>query len=411
MRIAATGFVSDESGSIASANAMLLRELLRRGHAIEFFSKPSFVDPRKSIVNCQGSERLKLNDCTNHWADSCRRVVGSWGSGIVLRVFERFDSTTYNRGLVKAMRRAGDADIDLWFGDWAHGKSVRPVVSFVQGAPGSDARSVFRHREEIEKLAGRATYAKLACYATWRLNFGLPDFGSSDRVIVGSNWSKHRLIREFGLDSTTVFVIPYPIDLSAFQPSIETRRPSDRLRLLWLGRFVPRKRLGLFLDGLEIAIRQGCDVEAWIVGRSGFVPNYESLLSKFPYQDRLKHQSAIPRADVPKLLSEVDVMAQPSDDEDFGSSVAEALACGVPAIVGHSNGTGDYICANSIRLEDDDPEGFARAIAQTAGNKREGALRDRATSRNAALEHFGIDRLGLKLEQLLVATGNEFRSA
>jgi glycosyltransferase involved in cell wall biosynthesis len=101
------------------------------------------------------------------------------------------------------------------------------------------------------------------------------------------------------------------------------------------------------------------------------------------------------------MLAEVDVMAQPSDDEDFGHSVAEALACGVPAIVGATNGTGDYVCARSIRLADDRPETFASAVVRLAEAKRAGQLEDRAPSRRVAEYWFEPERIGSELESVL----------
>jgi glycosyltransferase involved in cell wall biosynthesis len=403
MRIATTGFVSDASGSIASANAVFLRELLRLGHSVDFFSKPSFVDPRPAVQSAKGSENLGFIDCSNVWGDRLRRLAAACSSGLILKAFESLDSKSYNRRLVKAIRAAEDADLDLWLGDWSHGRSTRPVVSFVQGAPGSDARSVFRHRALIERLAGKMIYNKLAAYARWRLTLGLPKFRFSDRVIVGSSWSRQLLVERFRIDAPIIDVIPYPIDLSTFQPSAMERDPIERLRLLWLGRFAPRKRLDLFLDGLALAIRQGCDVEAWVIGQSAFVPNYERLLLDFPFPERLSHKRFIPRAEVPAIFAQVDVMAQPSDDEDFGSSVAEALACGVPAIVGQSNGTADYMCSNSIRLADDRPETLAEVIIRMSKLKAGGILQVRTPSRSAALKHFNIEQLGKRLESILLS--------
>src|SRR4029077_17879191 len=46
MRIACTGFLSEQAGSMAAAKAMLLRTLVERDLEGDFFSQPSFVDPR-----------------------------------------------------------------------------------------------------------------------------------------------------------------------------------------------------------------------------------------------------------------------------------------------------------------------------------------------------------------------------
>ena len=401
LSINATGFVSTNAGSVASANAVLLRGLLQRGHRVRFFTKPSFVDPRPVSMGTAEGERLSVVDCTNVVADRLRSSLSPSGSGLWGTFWGRVDARSYNQGLVRAMNDQEHGHLDLWMGDWARGRSKkRPVVSFVQGAPGTDARSIEQHKQQIVELAGRGKYEQLRILARLRLGIGLPPFSVSDHVIVGSQWSRGLLIDRYGLAANRVHACPYPIDLASFVPGAP--RPSDEpLRLFWLGRFIPRKRLDLLLDGLAMAIDRGLDVEAWIVGRSGLVPGYEKLIQRFPFPERLQHWSSVPRTDVPHMLSQVDVMVQPSDEEDFGSSVAEALACGIPAIVGQTNGTGDYVCERSVRLVDDDPATMADAIERMAEAKQRGELAGRQPSRDVAEKWFAPARVVDRLEQIL----------
>jgi glycosyltransferase involved in cell wall biosynthesis len=46
------------------------------------------------------------------------------------------------------------------------------------------------------------------------------------------------------------------------------------------------------------------------------------------------------------------VLVQPSEEEDFGSSVAEAQACGIPVIIGPTSGNRDYLSARDIVLRE-----------------------------------------------------------
>ncbi len=139
---------------------------------------------------------------------------------------------------------------------------------------------------------------------------------------------------------------------------------------------------------MNLAVRNGCDVTATVIGRSDFVPNYERLISESPIKQRITHLVSLPRSEVPAVMWEHDVMCQPSDEENFGSSVAEAMACGIPSIVGATNGTGDYLCQNSIRLADDRPATFARAIEQMSEAKKCGGLKDFYATRAIAVKHF-----------------------
>ncbi len=399
--ILTTGFVATDSGSIASANAVLLERLVHRENRITFFSKPSFVDPRKLFIDHRNASLFQFAECTNSFADGLRRLVSPTGRGLWGRLWGSVDAASYNRILVRRMRGTAKGDLDLWLGDWAHGRGRRPVVSFVQGCPGTDARSIVKHRDLIARLAGRTKLMQLRAYTSYRLRWGLPSFASSDHVIVGSQWSRSSLQVHYGLDPAITHAIPYPIDLRSFSPVGPKHVTSGPLKLLWLGRFVPRKRLDLMLDGMNLAIRQGCDVRASIIGQSGFVPNYERLIEEFEFPDRIEHRSSVHRTKVPNLLHESDVMCQPSDDEDFGSSVAEGLACGIPAIIGATNGTGDYICQRSIRLVDDHPETMAAAIVAMADAKKRGELMDTEPSRSTAEKFFDPERVTDQLEAIL----------
>ena len=100
MKLAVTGFVSEQAGSVASANALLLRELLLRRYEIHFFSKSSFVDPRPAVGNVSG---FRFVDVTNSGPDQFRRRVEKvpfvgFSAGL-------FDAWTYNRMLVEEMSR------------------------------------------------------------------------------------------------------------------------------------------------------------------------------------------------------------------------------------------------------------------------------------------------------------------
>lgn len=395
LHVVATGYVSDHAGSVAGANTLLLRGFLEKGNQVAFHSKPDYVDPRPLVENSHGVERFAFVSCSNGWPAHCRNWAAKrFSTSHPLRyVAGRIDNNTYRRGVVRAMRRtlrtSQSTPVVLALGTWIDGRiDEAATVSWVQGPPGTDARSISRHRDEIVHLGGRSLYAKLRAYAMWRDGFGLPDFEYSDHLIVGSKWSMGVLHDRYGLPVNKLHALPYPIDLDMFRPPAVPRPTTGPLQVLWLGRFVPRKRLGLLLDGAAAAIRQGVDVKLTIVGQSGFVPNYERLIETFPYPERIEHIMRISRADVPDLMHRMDVLAQPSDEENFGSSVAEALACGMPVIVGATNGTGDYMCDRSIRLEDDKPETFTAALASLAQAKRAGDLADSYPSRCIGEKYF-----------------------
>jgi glycosyltransferase involved in cell wall biosynthesis len=394
MKIACTGFLSEQAGSIAAANALLLRALLERGVEVDFFSKPSFVDPRPVVGGRRG---LRFLSTINQISDTIHRKVRR--VPFLGFIAARRDSVSYNRLLVRRVRKEHQRrsyDLCLWLGDYAWGSVPGiPTVSFVQGPPGTDARSVLERRDELKELCGSWLTLKWTALARLRLSFlGLPRFQHSDYFIVGSEQSRSALGRLYGINSSLVSVVPYPIDLTLFSANLKaSTSDAGTLRVLWLGRIVPRKRLDLFLQGAAIAIGRGVDLRLTIVGRVGFVLGYERLIKAFQFRERLEWIESLPRTEVPALFQCHDVLAQPSDEENFGSSVAEAQACGLPVIVGATNGNADYLCNRDLHLSNDQPETFAEALADMWRRKQLDLAGDIVESRRVAESYFHIDRV------------------
>jgi glycosyltransferase involved in cell wall biosynthesis len=400
MKLACTGFVSATAGSIAAANALLLNRLLDHGLRIDFFSKPCFVDPRPIVGNKAGFRFVPVNNrILNSVRIKLERIP------FVATAAGTADAYSYSRLIVRTIAREHQRrryDLCLWLGDYARASVPGlPAISFVQGPPGTDARSVLARYAEIRRLVGPVQALRWQMLARLRLSrLGRPPFRHSDHLIVGSSQSSTTLVKLYSVAPDRISILPYPIDLDVFKPLPEASQ-TNSLRVLWLGRIVPRKRLDIFLDGASLAIRQGVDVKLTLIGASGFIPGYELMVRSFPYPDRLTYQQRIERTQVPALLSRHDILAQPSEEEDFGSSVAEAQACGLPVIVGHTNGNADYLSDRDIHLADERPETFAEALAEMARRKRAGQLGKQSVSRQVAEQNFHIEGVTGALIQIL----------
>jgi glycosyltransferase involved in cell wall biosynthesis len=251
--------------------------------------------------------------------------------------------------------------------------------------------------------------------------WGLPPFENADHLIVGSSQSKRTLHSLFGIADSRISKLPYPIDLELFNLQVSAPPASDaraeisavdrkgveqELRVCWLGRIVPRKRLDLFLDGAALAIRKGIELRLTVVGGVGFVRGYERMLEAFPFRDCLTWRKSVSRKEVPQLLHAHDLLVQPSDEEDFGSSVAEAQACGLPVIVGQTNGNADYLCSRDIHLKDDRAESLCDAYQEMSGRKARGQWGDPRTSRECAERYFSLENVATSLIDILKAASS-----
>ncbi|MDP2710956.1 MAG: glycosyltransferase [Solirubrobacteraceae bacterium] len=168
-----------------------------------------------------------------------------------------------------------------------------------------------------------------------------------------------------------------------------------------MGRVVPRKRLDLFLDASRKLCDAGWNLSLDVIGGFPFARGLSSVLSEFPYPERLNYVAHREREQLPDVYRRATVLIQPSEEENFGSSVSEALACGTPVIVGPGNGTRDYVDAGGIMFDKYSSSSVAHALQMLlAGyDQREGDLR--ADARAAAERHFALDHVADGLESVL----------
>src|SRR5205085_9269547 len=112
----------------------------------------------------------------------------------------------------------------------------------------------------------------------------------------------------------------------------------------------------------------------------------------------------VPRTDVPRLLAECDVLVQPSDNENFGFSVAEALASGRPVVVGPTKGTGEYGGDAAFRFGEYTSSSVAEAMQRAFDAVRANGPAIAMAARARAREHFAIENVVRQFEEI-VATG------
>jgi glycosyltransferase involved in cell wall biosynthesis len=125
------------------------------------------------------------------------------------------------------------------------------------------------------------------------------------------------------------------------------------------------------------------------------------LLDRLP-PDRFEYLPRVEREQIPDLLRRTDVLVQPSEQEDFGSSVAEALACGTTAVLGPTNGTRAYIGDAAFPFESYEADDVAAAMRRAVQAIRQDPEQVRRRARQAAEREFALPAMVDRLERLAV---------
>ena len=91
------------------------------------------------------------------------------------------------------------------------------------------------------------------------------------------------------------------------------------------------------------------------------------------YGGRVRVQAAVSHDDVPAYLNAMDVLCAPSQTtarwrEQFGRMLIEAFSCGVPVIASTSGEIPHVVADAGVILEEDDRDGWVRAIKELLAN-------------------------------------------
>ncbi|MEU5881192.1 glycosyltransferase [Spirillospora sp. NPDC047279] len=141
-------------------------------------------------------------------------------------------------------------------------------------------------------------------------------------------------LRDWGVADDRLLTLPNGIDAPEFSYDPRLRAGAraglgigaDEFVVGSVGRLVPTKRLDLLIRGLPRLDH----VRLLLVGTGPEHARLGKLAAEVGVADRVILTGD--RADVPALLSAMDLYAAPSAQETFGLSVVEALASGLPAL-------------------------------------------------------------------------------
>lgn len=141
--------------------------------------------------------------------------------------------------------------------------------------------------------------------------------------------SEYTDIRRMGF-SQPVAIIPNGIDI----PERQAKRSGNSRTLLFLGRIHPNKGLDMLLPAWQAVQNRFTDWQLRIVGpdERGYLPQMQKLASDLSLK-RIEFVGSMYGKKKWQVYGEADVFILPSYSENFGMSVAEALATGKPAIV------------------------------------------------------------------------------
>ena len=228
-------------------------------------------------------------------------------------------------------------------------------------------------------------------------------------VICNSNMVREEIRRRFGLPPQKLRVIYNGVDLEHFHPRhraalraqarAELKVAASETLFVFVGSGFARKGLDAAIDALA-----GCGKAPYrlaVAGADRHAARYAALATARGLGERVRLLGG--RDDVRPLYAAADCFMLPTRYDPFPNSFLEALAMGLPAIVGRRSGAAETVRQgeNGWICEPDDAAGLVQlmhASAEVAADAARGAALS-AAARGTA-ERYGIDDMARNLTQL-----------
>ena len=269
-------------------------------------------------------------------------VQGRWGleakengvEAIYLRTRARYRSLTWNPGVAAFCReRLGGYDLIHVYGLYdllgpgvakACRRMARPYVVEPMGMFVPIVRSIRLKRLYHETLGGRLLQG-------------------ASRVIATSEQERQELL-ESGIADSKIVVRRNGIDVPGRFPTAGSFRsrwdvPMDVKLVLFLGRLVSKKSPDLMLEVFSRWNRRGNGSRGSVLVMAGpdegdgFRERLEALASEMGLSGRVLFTGPLYGDAKWAAYRDADVFVLPSQNENFGNTAAEAVACGTPVLV------------------------------------------------------------------------------
>lgn len=175
------------------------------------------------------------------------------------------------------------------------------------------------------------------------------------RAVVVTSGIEWKEAEQFGISSEKLFLRRNGINLQAYKsfPQRGTFRkrfgiPEEIPLILWLGRIEAKKNLERLIEALA-----GLKQLAWtlaIVGpseSSAYLYTLHQLVSQFDIKRRVHFIPGLYGGDKLAAFTDADIFVLVSINENWGNTIQEAIASGVPVLVTNTCGVADIVKGNA----------------------------------------------------------------
>jgi glycosyltransferase involved in cell wall biosynthesis len=189
----------------------------------------------------------------------------------------------------------------------------------------------------------------------------------ADLILVCSSLARDSFV-EAGVDVSRIVVLPLGVDLERFYPLDSSKIDKNRIaKFIFVGHISAQKGADLLLRACRRLTQEKLPFELTLVGSTAPEPD---LVEQFKPFGRILGQ--VPHVELGDIYRNNNCFVLPSRFDSFGLVVAEAMACGLAAVVSNSVGARDLVESgrNGWIIPSNDSDALYQIMAECARNPK-----------------------------------------
>lgn len=191
----------------------------------------------------------------------------------------------------------------------------------------------------------------------------------SDYIIVPFQSSKNILVNNYNINAEKISIINYGIDHNKYFPENPKRKEKREKIIFFVGELAKAKGVDTLIKATNILIQKNQDIKLALGSNGKDKELLIRMVKEFNIEDRVDFLGRIPENELPNYYRNSDISVFPSR-YGFGLATLEAMACGIPAVVGKSLDAIDFINDDRMLTNPDNPEELAVKIENILYNDK-----------------------------------------